>query len=57
MMTHCKRELFHKAWEVILSDPEFKDAYENGMEVKCADGIIRLVFPRIFTYSADYPEK
>lgn len=56
-MTHCKRELFHKAWDVILSDPEFKDAYENGMEVKCADGIIRLVFPRIFTYSADYPEK
>jgi hypothetical protein len=27
------------------------------MVVKCADGIERRVYPRIFTYSADYPEK
>ena len=31
--------------------------YEHGVIVTCADGIVRRVFPRIFTYSADYPEK
>jgi hypothetical protein len=27
------------------------------MVLKCADGVLRRIFPRIFTYSADYPEK
>jgi len=46
----------HKIWELLL-DPEFLHAYEHGIVVKCADGIVRRVFPRFFTYSADYPEK
>ncbi len=32
-------------------------AYEHGVVIKFADGISRRVFPRIFIYSADYPEK
>ena len=32
-------------------------AYEFGILILCADGILRRVFPRIFIYSADYPEK
>jgi hypothetical protein len=32
-------------------------AYRDGMIVKCSDGVQRRLFPRIFTYSADYPEK
>jgi Plavaka transposase len=32
-------------------------AYEHGIVIDCADGIRRRIFPRFFTYSADYPEK
>lgn len=57
LLTHCRRELFNAAQMVLLSDPEFQHAYKNGIVVKCADGVVRRLFPRIFTYSADYPEK
>ena len=46
----------HKVWELLL-DPEFLHAYEHGIVLKCADGVVRRIFPRFFTYSADYPEK
>uniref|UniRef100_A0A8H7XVD3 Uncharacterized protein n=1 Tax=Psilocybe cubensis TaxID=181762 RepID=A0A8H7XVD3_PSICU len=55
-ITHLKRELMHAIW-LILLDEEFMEAYEHGIIIKCADGITRRVFPRFFTYSADYPEK
>ena len=55
-MTHCHRELMHAQWEILL-DAEFLDAYEHGILIKCCDGITRRFYPRIFTYSADYPEK
>ncbi|KAF8595074.1 hypothetical protein BDV93DRAFT_457696, partial [Ceratobasidium sp. AG-I] len=35
----------------------FIDAYKLGLVIECADGIHRRLYPRIFTYSADYPEK
>jgi hypothetical protein len=56
LLTHCRRELFHGVWRLLL-DAEFCQCYEHGVVATCADGIIRHVFPRIFTYSADYPEK
>jgi hypothetical protein len=56
LLTHLKRELFQAIWFLLL-DKEFLQAYEHGMVVLCADGVSRLVFPRFFTYSADYPEK
>ncbi|THV05634.1 hypothetical protein K435DRAFT_816329 [Dendrothele bispora CBS 962.96] len=56
ILTHIKRELMHKVWALIL-DPEFMHAYEYGILVKCGDSIVRRLFPRFFTYSADYPEK
>ena len=40
-----------------MLDDEFVEAYHHGMVVMFADGIPRLAVPRIFTYSADYPEK
>lgn len=57
LLTHCRQEIFHAAWLVLIQDPEFLDAYVNGMIVDCIDGVRRRVFPRFFTYSADYPEK
>ncbi len=47
----------HAIWEQLLLDDDFMHAYEHGIVIKFADGISRRVFPRIFTYSADYPEK
>jgi hypothetical protein len=40
-----------------MLDDEFLKAYQHGIVLKCADGIFWRIFPRIFTYSADYPEK
>ena len=56
MLTHLRRELMHAVWLTLL-DQEFIDAYANGVLIEFIDGITRRVFPRIVTYSADYPEK
>ncbi len=51
-----KHDLMQKIWLLLLDD-EFMDAYTHGIKLICSDGVIRRIFPRIFTYSADYPEK
>ncbi|QRV90230.1 hypothetical protein RhiJN_18248 [Ceratobasidium sp. AG-Ba] len=56
LRTHLRRELMQEVWKALLDD-DFIHAWFNGVEIKCADGITRRVFPRILTYSADYPEK
>ncbi|KAI0058498.1 hypothetical protein BV25DRAFT_1810603 [Artomyces pyxidatus] len=53
---HCQRELYHEQWSTIL-DEEFVEAYKHGIVIDCCDGVRRRFYPRIFTYSADYPEK
>ncbi|KIM61037.1 hypothetical protein SCLCIDRAFT_26188 [Scleroderma citrinum Foug A] len=40
ILTHCKRELFHGVWKVLL-DKEFIEAYRNGIVIKCYDGKYR----------------
>jgi hypothetical protein len=55
-ITHCHRELFHEQWKILL-DEEFLGAYKHGVVIECSDGIQRRFYLRIFTYSADYPEK
>jgi hypothetical protein len=56
ILTHLKRELIHKIWTFLL-DQDFMYAYEHGIVIYCLDGVLRRIFPRFFTYSADYPEK
>lgn len=56
LMAHCQRESIHAQWAAMLDD-EFIEAYWHGEVMTCSDGVIRRAFPRIFTYSADYPEK
>ncbi|KAI0071414.1 hypothetical protein K474DRAFT_1735052 [Panus rudis PR-1116 ss-1] len=56
VLAHCRRELMHEVWRLLL-DKDFMHAYEHGIVILCSDGIWRRVYPRIFTYSADYPEK
>ncbi|KAI9433094.1 hypothetical protein BJY52DRAFT_1132448 [Lactarius psammicola] len=55
-LTHLRRELIQSIWAHILDD-EFMDAYVHGTPFDFKDGIKRQIYPRIFTYSADYPEK
>ncbi|KIM65445.1 hypothetical protein SCLCIDRAFT_22648 [Scleroderma citrinum Foug A] len=54
--THSHRELFHAQWKILLDD-EFIEAHHHGIVCQCYDGIYRRLYPHIFTYSADYPEK
>ena len=56
ILAHCRRELMHAVWKYLLDD-DFLHAYTYGIVTECADGIQRRVYPRFFTYSADYPEK
>jgi hypothetical protein len=56
LTSHCRRECIHAQWKIILDD-EFWDAYEHGIVIECCDGITCRFYPRILTYSADYPEK
>jgi Plavaka transposase len=55
-VTYLNRELFHAQWKIIMDD-EFLLAYSHGVVIKCADGLQRRFYLRLFTYSADYPEK
>ncbi|KAG6911067.1 hypothetical protein DXG01_004582 [Tephrocybe rancida] len=55
LMAHCRREVFHAQWEALLDD-EFLHAWRHGVLILCGDGITRRIYPRLFTYSADYPE-
>ncbi len=56
LLTHCRRELFQGVL-CLLNDEEFRYIYEHGLLVLCGDGIERRLYPRIFIYAADYPEK
>ncbi|KAI0330872.1 hypothetical protein GY45DRAFT_1434397 [Cubamyces sp. BRFM 1775] len=49
-------ELMQQVWIKLLDD-DFIHAYVHGIVVECGDGVVRRLFPRFFTYSADYPEK
>ena len=46
----------HAIWN-LLFDKDFMHAYKHGIKLQCADGVSRRIFPRFFTYSADYPKK
>ncbi|KAG9000858.1 hypothetical protein FRB90_011721, partial [Tulasnella sp. 427] len=56
LKTHCRQELFHGVWRILL-DRKFIRAYKHGIVIAFPDGSIRRVYLRIITYSADYPEK
>lgn len=56
VLKYLKR-CIHNSVPDLLLDEDLLHAYEHGIIIKCSDGITRRVFPRIFVYSADYPEK
>lgn len=54
--THCKHELTHTIWKLLLNAC-FIDAYKHGIVIKFYNDIGCCIFPKFFTYAADYPEK
>ncbi|KAH6871005.1 hypothetical protein BKA70DRAFT_1451523 [Coprinopsis sp. MPI-PUGE-AT-0042] len=52
----CNRLMFHAQWDILLDD-ELRYAMKHGIVITCYDGVQRRFYPRIFTYSTDYPEK
>jgi hypothetical protein len=48
--------LYHAVIRHIL-EGEFEEVYKNGVIILFPDGVHRRVFPRFYSYSADYPEK
>ncbi|KJA28252.1 hypothetical protein HYPSUDRAFT_129651 [Hypholoma sublateritium FD-334 SS-4] len=48
-------QLFHECMRKILEP--LKAAGTNGLDVVCADGFVRTIFPVLSTYIADYPEQ
>ena len=56
LFTHVRREFIQAVWALLL-DEDFIMGYNHGIEINCADGIKCRVYLRLFTYSADYPEK
>ncbi|KAJ3510290.1 hypothetical protein NMY22_g16016 [Coprinellus aureogranulatus] len=53
---HLNREVFHAQWRILLDD-DFVNAYKHGLVVSGIDGVKRRFYPRIFTYTSDYPER
>ena len=56
LLAYCVREAYHQQWSILL-DEELCNAMQHGICLPCPDGETRCFYPRIFTYSADYPEK
>jgi hypothetical protein len=56
LLAHLKQELFQAVWRLLLNDA-FVKAHKDGMDTMCGDGIQRLLYLRVFIYSADCPER
>ena len=56
LKAHLRRELFHAIWRLLLDD-DLVRAYVHGIPMICGDGVERRMYIRLFSYSADYPEK
>jgi hypothetical protein len=56
VLRFLKVNLMQQIW-LLLLDKDFMNAYVHGILIACGDGATHRIFPRFFTYSADYPEK
>ncbi|KAF5378621.1 hypothetical protein D9757_009547 [Collybiopsis confluens] len=56
VMTFMRREIPHAIYAELF-DKDFMNAYRDGIILRCGNKVTRSMFPRLFTWSADYPEK
>ena len=49
------KRIFHESMRIILEP--LREAGINGIEMTSSDGSVRLVFPILTCYVADYPEQ
>jgi hypothetical protein len=56
VLRFLKIDLMQQIWLLLLDD-DFMKAYVHGILINCGDGVKHRIFPRFFTYAADYPEK
>ncbi|THV06142.1 hypothetical protein K435DRAFT_816014 [Dendrothele bispora CBS 962.96] len=53
---HPTQEIMHAVWMLLL-DEDLLDAYIHGLLLCCTDEILRRLYPRFFSHSADYLER
>lgn len=53
--TNFKRVVWHESFRHILST--IREISATGYQMRCADGVVRLLFPFIHTMIADYEEQ
>ncbi|KAF5348418.1 hypothetical protein D9757_014394 [Collybiopsis confluens] len=56
VMTFMRREIPHAIYAELF-DKDFMNAYRDGIILRCGNKVTRSMFPCLFTWSADYPEK
>ena len=56
LVKYCSKVLFHQQWSILL-DKQLVDAMKDGLVMGGPDGERHCFYPRVFTYSADYPER
>ncbi|KAL5514487.1 hypothetical protein ACEPAG_2576 [Sanghuangporus baumii] len=56
-LTFLKCELMQAVLKLVLFQPDFLEAYTEGITFICSDGVTQRLFPRFMVYSADYPER
>lgn len=56
LMRFMRKELYQAVFE-LLANPDYVHAHFHGFEHTFWDSVVRLVFLRFMTHSADYPEK
>ena len=56
VLTFVCRSTYQAVFVHMLSG-HFETLYYQGFVLKCGNGVVRRIYPRVFAYSADYLEK